>query len=216
MAKNDEKEIVQDKEIESPSAPPAKKTYKTKNNTIAERLATHIKIEDLSKIKFTTKQAKILLGEEDKKPPSRFKTEEAKQLSIKRMREGLKKYHSDLKLAKEEIARETKEQPKLVLQVHSRKNANSTYGKKRVSIKPSKSKGDVSDNDDEPVSDDDDDRRQVKPSSDDDTDHIIHKVNKKVSKKNSKLAEINAKIAAQQEAQKPVNPYSAQLKNLWG
>lgn len=213
MAKNDEKEIVEEKEIESPSAPPAKKMYKTKNNTIAERLATHIKIEDLSKIKFTTKQAKILLGEEDKKPPSRFKTEEAKQLSITRMREGLKKYHSDLKLAKEEIAREKGEQPKLVLKVATRKN------QKRVVIKsskPSKSKGDVSDNDDEPVSDDDDDRRQVKPSSDDDTDHIIHKVNKKVSKKNSKLAEINAKIAAQQEAQKPVNPYAAQLKSLWG
>lgn len=213
MAKNDEKEIVEEKEIESPSAPPAKKTYKTKNNSIAERLATHIKIEDLSKIKFTTKQAKILLGEEDKKPPSRFKSEEAKQLSIKRMREGLKKYHSDLKLAKEEIARETKEQPKLVLKVATRKNAARVP--RRVSIKTPTSKGDVSDDDEEPVSDDDD-RRKVKLSSDDDTDHIIHKINKKVSKKNSKLAEINAKIAAQEQAQKPVNPYTAQLKNLWG
>jgi len=215
MVKKDEKEIVEEVELESPAAPTPKKTYKTKNNSIAERLATHIKIEDLSKIKFTTKQAKILLGEEDKKPPSRFKTEEAKQLSIKRMREGLKKYHSDLKLAKEEIAKEKAEQPKLVLQVHSRKNIKR---EKKVSIKNPKSKGDVSDDEEEPVSDDQEEhnRRQVKPSSDDDTDHIIHKVNKKVSKKNSKLAEINAKIAAQQEALKPVNPYAAQLKNLWG
>jgi len=215
MVKKDEKEIVEEVELESPAAPIPKKTYKTKNNTIAERLATHIKIEDLSKIKFTTKQAKILLGEEDKKPPSRFKTEEAKQLSIKRMREGLKKYHNDLKLAKEEIAKEKGEQPKLVLQVNTRKNIKK---EKKVSIKTHKSKGDVSDDEEEPVSDDQEEhsRRQVKPSSDDDTDHIIHKVNKKVSKKNSKLAEINAKIVAQQEAMKPVNPYAAQLKNLWG
>jgi len=212
MVKKDEKQIDEEVELESPAAPPPKKTYKTKNNSIAERLATHIKIEDLSKIKFTTKQAKILLGEEDKKPPSRFKSEEAKQLSIKRMREGLKKYHSDLKLAKEEIAREKGQEPKLVLQVNTRKNIKK---EKKVSIKSARVKGDVSDDEEEPVSEDED-RRKVKPSSDDDTDHIIHKVNKKVSKKNSKLAEINAKIAAQQEAMKPVNPYAAQLKSLWG
>lgn len=214
MSKVAEKEIAEvpienkdDKDI----IPLVKKTYKTKKNTLAARLATHIKLEDLSKISFTPKQAKILLGEEAPRK-KRYQNEEEKKIQVAKLRAGLAKYHSDLKLAKAEIAKDASEKPKLVLSVNSRKGAGEPYKHpKKVSIKtPSKPKGDASD-DEEVVSEE-----EEKPSSDDDTDHIIHRVNKKVSKKKSKLDEVNAKIAAQQLAQKPINPYAAQLKNLWG
>lgn len=209
MSKIAEKEIAEVPIEDKDEALLVKKTYKTKKNTLAARLATHIKLEDLSKIQFTPKQAKILLGEDGPKKARQY-TEEQKKAAVARLRVGLAKYHADMKLAKEEIAKENGEKPKLVLTVKRRAGAGEPIKlPKKVSIKPpSKAKGDVSD-DEEPVSE------EEKPSTDEDTDHIIHKVNKKVSKKRSKLAEINAKIEAQ-KPQPPVNPYAAQLKNLWG